>query len=343
MSKLGIQSLRVGIDPGALYIRAHLESKTEVSEPSIAALDYRSGDVVAVGRAAATRLRQRGAYLRECRPFVGGEVVHYEAARLLLRQVLDTVQKRAVWRPDVCIAVPRGIAPLALRTWTDVAAQAGARSAILVDRGAAAALGSDADLAAPTATAAIDLGVGMAAAVTAGGGYLATTSAAVGMGALKARLGAYLTATYDLFYDDELLRVALHDAASAAPAESERAVLLRGRCQADGTERLVTLTAAEILPQVQAYLDRLAMYLRHWLARVSPQGQADIYRNGVILTGGGSRLDGIATALAERLGVEVRLTPEPFGTVAKGALKALQRSGDWPYLLASAVTSERSK
>lgn len=343
MSQLGIQSLRVGIDPGALYIRAYLESKQEVSEPAVAALDYRSGEVVAVGRAAATRLRQRGAYLRECRPFVAGEVVHYEAARLLLRQVLDTVQKRAVWRPDVCLAVPRDMAPLALRTWTDVAVQAGARSAILVDRGAATALGSDADLAAPTATAAVDLGVGMAAAVTAGGGYLATTTAAVGMGALKERLGEYLVATYDLFTDDELLRFALHGAASATAADTERAVLLRGRLQADGTQCMVTLTAQEILPLVTAYLDRLAVYLRHWLARVSPQAQADIYRNGVILTGGGSLLDGIEGYLTAQLGVAVQASPNPFGTVAKGALKALQRSGDWPYLLASAMTNERSK
>ncbi len=343
MSKLGIQSLRVGIDPGALYIRAHLESKAEVSEPSVAALDYRSGEVLAVGRAAAKLLRTRGAYLRECRPFVDGKVAHYEAAQLLIRRVLDTVQKRAVWRPDVCIAVPRGISSLALRTWKDVAEQAGARAAVLVDRGAAAALGGDADLATATATAAVDLGISMAAAVTAGGGYLATTSAPVGMGAMTARIGRYLAEKYDLFYDDEVLRFALHDAASAVVTENARAVLLRGRLQADGTERMVTMTAEELYPVVQEGLQALAVYLTHWLRQVPPQAQEDIVHNGIILTGGGSLLHGIDTWLTGVLGVTVRATPEPFATVAKGALRALERRDDWPYLLAGTVASERSK
>ena len=343
MSKLGIQSLRVGIDPGALYIRAHLESKVQVSEPSLAALDYISGEVVAVGRAARAMLRTRPSYLRECRPFALGEVVHYEAARLLLQQVLDTVQKRAMLRPDVCLAVPREISPVALRTWKDVVEQAGARSVILIDRGAAVALGTDADLAAPTATAAMDIGIGMAAAVTAGGGYLATIAGDVGMGALTTRLGAYLSERYDLFYDDSLLKAVLQDAASAGSADDNRAVLLSGRRQADGTEYVVTVTAEELQPTVEDYLALLRVRTAHWLRRVPPQAQADIYRNGIVLAGGGSLLHGLAPWLTTALGVAVRTAPDPFGAVAKGALAALQRRDDWPYLLAGTMPNERSK
>ena len=106
MKRISMRSLLVGIDPGSLYTRVVVaDAQQEISEPSLAAVTTQ-GEVVAVGTEAAIRLRAEPRGLVAVRPFAGGVVAQQAAAQLLLQSILDKVQRGAVTRPTVCLAVP---------------------------------------------------------------------------------------------------------------------------------------------------------------------------------------------------------------------------------------------
>lgn len=338
MSKISIRTLRVGVDPGSLYTRVYVDGQgTELSEPSVAAADYVTGEVLAVGREAAILLRSKASQLYECRPFVAGEVRHYEAARLLLQSLLEKVQQQAVTRPDVCLAVPRSLTSVQKRAWTDVAYHAGARDTVLVDRAAAAALGAGADLARPQAVLAADIGLGMTVAVTAGGGYLATAYDAAGGGGVAAAIRRYLIEEQGLFADEETVRTLQREAAVAVQSVDNRTVALEGRSRADGTEQFYRVHSSDLYPVVQPAVEHIGAVIAGVLQACPPQAHADIAARGIILTGGGALLAGIDLYLRRRLGIPVVRTEEPFGRVAVGAAQALARRKEWPYLLEGAT------
>lgn len=338
MKKFSIQSLRVGIDPGTFYTRVYEDGRElELSEPSVAALDYVTGDILAVGTEAAILLRSKAGQLRECRPFEAGEVRHYEAARLLLQTLLEKVQQRAVMRPEVCLAVPRSISSVQKRAWADVAQAAGAKDTVLVDRAAAAALGSQIDIARPQAVLAADIGAGIAVSVMASGGYISSAYSPAGGEAVAKAIEKYVRDTYGVFGDSHAVATLQRDAAVAVQSVGERSVTLEGRLYSNGTAAVYTVTSRLLYPVLQPALRGMASLVEKVLRQCPPQAQSDIWRGGFQLTGGGSLLAGLDLFLTSQLGIPVLRADEPFGRVAVGAALALQRRKEWPYLLEAAA------
>ena len=164
MKRISMRSLLVGIDPGSLYTRVVVaDAQQEISEPSLAAVTTQ-GEVVAVGTEAAIRLRAEPRGLVAVRPFVGGVVAQQAAAQLLLQTILDKVQRGAVTRPTVCLAVPSLPSQVAVRAWLQTTRKAGVLETLLVDRGAATAIGTGWDPSRAEAVVAADCGAGADAA-----------------------------------------------------------------------------------------------------------------------------------------------------------------------------------
>lgn len=337
MSKISIRYLRVGVDPGSLYTRVCVEGREiKISEPSVAAADYATGEIVAVGTEAAILLRSKAGQLEEIRPFVGGEVRHYDAARWLLQSLLEKVQRQSVTRPEVCLAVPRSLTSVQKRVWTDVASHAGARSTVLVDRAAAAALGCGIDLEKPQAVLAADIGLGMTASVMAGGGYLVSAYDMQGGGGVAEAIRRFLSDTYGVFADAHAVRTLQREVAVAVASVDNRSVTMEGRLREDGTERIYTVHSTELYPVILPAVQHIATVLQRVLRACPPQAHADIVERGIVLTGGGALLAGLDLYLPSQLGVATVGMQEPFGRVAEGAVIALAKRKVWPYLLEGA-------
>ena len=63
------------------------------------------------------------------------------------------------------------------------------------------------------------------------------------------------------------------------------------------------------------------------LERTAPELAADIINKGIIMTGGGSLLDGIDRLLANETGLPVYIAEDPLTCVAKGTGLALNNIG----------------
>lgn len=330
MAKISLHTLEVGIDPGSLYTRLQVDAQ-QLSEPSLAAADFITGNIVAVGTEASILLKGAAERLRAVRPFVDGRVAEPEAARLLMERLLGKVQRGRVTRPAVCLAVPRELSAVEKRAWLDTTRHAGASSTILLDRGAAAVIGAGLEPFRPQAMLGVDLGVGMTAALLSCGGYVRTLYAADGGRAVTRSLQAYLREQTWLDVAPAVLNALQRDVLSTFGGE-DRSLPVTGRNLADGTLAELQIRAAQLQPLAQAQAERIARRLVRLLRKAPAEIPADLWREGIILSGGGSLLHGLAESLQELLGIRVKRVQEPFGTVALGAARALQKKREYRYL-----------
>lgn len=333
MKRISMRSLLVGIDPGSLYTRVVVaDAQQEISEPSLAAVTTQ-GEVVAVGTEAAIRLRAEPRGLVAVRPFAGGVVAQQAAAQLLLQSILDKVQRGAVTRPTVCLAVPSLASQVAARAWLQTTRKAGVLETLLVDRGAATAIGTGWDPLRAEAVVAADCGAGFTLTALSGGGYLANDYLPAGGRALSAALRAYLRETYGVMVEPATIQTLVREVAVCVPSVGETQQECTGRLLADGTLTEFTVTSTELLPLVREVTNVWLQRFRRLVRGLSAQAQADLLENGVRLTGGSALLKGFDLALAETIGIPVQVAKEPFGTVARGSMLALNRRAEWPYLL----------
>lgn len=330
MAKISLRTLEVGIDPGSLYTRLQIGGQ-QLSEPSLAAADFVTGDIVAVGTEASILLKGSTERLRGVRPFADGRVAEPEAARLLMERLLGKVQRGRVTRPAVCLAVPRALSPLEKQAWLDTTRHAGASSTILLDRGAAAVIGAGWEASRPQGMLGVDLGVGMTAALLSCGGYVRTLYEVDGGRAVTRALREYLERQAGLVVTPAVLQAVQREVVSTVGGE-ERALVVAGRRSADGTAAEAQLHAGLLQPLVRAQAERLAQSLARLFRGVPAEIPADLWREGIVLSGGGSLLHGLPETLQELLGIRVKRVSEPFGTVALGAARALQKKREYRYL-----------
>ena len=69
------------------------------------------------------------------------------------------------------------------------------------------------------------------------------------------------------------------------------------------------------------------------LENTPPELYADILKNGIYLSGGGSMLRGISKRLADKIGIEFHIANEPLLSVAKGTGVALKNVDRFSFLM----------
>lgn len=74
---------------------------------------------------------------------------------------------------------------------------------------------------------------------------------------------------------------------------------------------------------VQKLAARIAATARNVLESTPPELAADVAKNGILLTGGGSMLRGLAGYIAGELHVDVAIAPDPINCVARGTAASL--------------------
>jgi rod shape-determining protein MreB len=91
----------------------------------------------------------------------------------------------------------------------------------------------------------------------------------------------------------------------------------------DGGERTVTVTSTEFLPCLDAHVRPIAAALDEVIAETPESLLEDIRSEGVVLCGGGARLEGLDRALEAASGIDVRVDGEPQLCAVRGTGYAL--------------------
>jgi len=308
---------KIGIDLGSSSVRVYLRGEgIVVDEPSLAAIDVRSGRLVGLGGQAREAMRRTPRRIRLVRPVRAGAIADLAVVERVLQHLVTRAQGRQrLFRPEVVICVHAAATGDDRRALTQAAMSAGARQAWLIEAPMADAMGIGLPVAEAAPHAVCDIGGGttQVAVISLSGVVAAQTDEAIAT-AVQRRHGVAIDAEAA-----EAVKLAV---GAALPGGPPRAAEATGRGPA-GDLAPVTVTSAEVSEAIQPPLRAIAATIRSTLEQTPSALAAQLEAAGLHLAGGGALLAGIDRYLARATGLMVTVAEDPRTCAVRGTRRAL--------------------
>ncbi|MDJ1137188.1 rod shape-determining protein [Streptomyces iconiensis] len=311
----------IGIDLGTANTLVYARGRGVVlDEPSVVAIDSRTGKVLAVGAAARQAVGRTPGSIRATRPLKGGVITDFEATEGMLRHFIRAASGGRRGRsPRVVVCVPSGVTGVERRAVLQTASRAGARSVRLIEEPMAAAIGAGLPVHEARGSMVVDIGGGSTEiAIISLGGMVASHSARVAGDALDAAIATYVERQFAIAVGErtaEEIKMSLG---------SEQPVPVRGRDKNTGMPKVVELTPDEIREAVEPPVRSIVAAVQAAFDDCPPELYGDVMERGIVLTGGGALLHGLDERLVKETGMPVVVADEPLGCVALGTGRCLE-------------------
>jgi rod shape-determining protein MreB and related proteins len=296
-----------------------------LSEPSVVAIDERTGEVHAVGVEAKRMLGRTPGTISAIRPLKDGVIADFDVTEQMLRHFIQKVHQHRFAHPRVVVCVPSGVTGVEKRAVEEATLSAGARQAYLIEEPMAAAIGAGLPVAEPTGNMIVDIGGGTTeVAVISLGGIVVSQSLRVGGDEMDEAIVNYIKKEYKLLIGQQTAEEIKLEIGSAYRLKEEVSAEVRGRDLMTGLPKTVILTSEEIRAALDDPVTQIFDAIKSTLDKTPPELAADIMDRGIVLAGGGALL----TALDERLRHEtlmpVHLAESPLTCVAVGSGRSLE-------------------
>jgi rod shape-determining protein MreB and related proteins len=296
-----------------------------VFEPSVAAVDERTGKVYAVGEDARRMIGRTPATIRALRPLRHGVIADFEVTAEMLRYFIRRVGGGAFSFARVVLCVPSGITKLESDAVEEATLAAGARSVSLIEEPMAAAIGAELPVADPQGSMVVDIGGGTTeVAVLSLGGIVAWESIRVGGYEMDEALVRHANANHHLVIGPETAEAAKIASGSAWSTDHERDTEIAGRDRITGLLRRASLGSAEVRAALAPTVELIVDAVKRTLEITPPELAADISDRGITLAGGGALLRGLDRKLDAATGVPVSVADSPLTCVVLGAGRSLE-------------------
>jgi len=297
-----------------------------LNEPSVAAVEQASGEIMGIGLEAKRMLGRTPEGILAVRPMKDGVIANFEVAEKMLRHFLRTVLDRRILRvkPTVIVCVPSGITEVERRAVRDSAQSAGVKRLLMVAEPMAAAIGVGLPVDTPSGNMVIDIGGGTTnVAVIALSGIVCDASIRTGGDELDQSIVQYMRKNYSLLIGEPTAEAVKITIGSAAPLDPEVEMEVKGRDLISGLPKTVRVDSAGIRDAMQEPISQIVNAVRRALEATPPELASDILDHGITLTGGGALIRGLDRLLSEETGLNVRRDPDPLTCVVRGTGKIL--------------------
>ena len=310
----------IAIDLGTANTIIYYNDKVVVDEPSIVAKDRQTGKTVAIGRLAQQMHGKTHKNIETIRPLKDGVIADFDLCEQMLREFIRQVHTSRFSKPRMIVCVPSEITGVERRAVQDAAEFAGARRPVyVIEEPMAAAIGAGLPVHLPSANLIVDIGGGTTeVAVISMGGIVTAHSARVAGDDLN-------EAIVELFHKEFALDIGENTAesvkiqiGSAWPLAEELSADVGGRDAATGLPRTQLVTSEEVREALDGPVTMIVDAIKTTLERTPPELAADIIGHGLVLSGGGALLTGLAERVTNETGIHSYLAPEPLESVVLG-------------------------
>jgi rod shape-determining protein MreB len=299
-----------------------------LNEPSVVAVNRRDDRLVAVGLEAKRMIGRTPSHLHAIRPLRDGVIADFDLCEKMLAYFITRVHgSRRVAKPRMVICVPSGITGVEQRAVQEVAESAGARKpAFIIEEPLAAAIGAGLPVHEPTGNMIVDVGGGTSeVAVISMGGIVASRSVRIGGDEMDEAIIQFIKKEYGLAVGErtaEDIKIAL---GSAWPLDEELHAEIGGQDLVTGLPKTIVATTEEIREAIAEPVSAIVDAVGATLDKTPPELAADITVQGIVLTGGGALLRGLAARLAAETGMTVHVAKNPLQSVAVGSGQYLEQ------------------
>jgi rod shape-determining protein MreB len=305
-----------------VFVRGH---GIRVFEPSVVAIDERTGDVHAVGEEARRMIGRTPATIRAIRPLRHGVIADFDVTAEMLRYFIRRVDGSGLPFARVVLCVPSGITAVERDAVEEATLAAGARHVSLIEEPMAAAIGAGLPVAEPQGSMVVDIGGGTTeVAILSLGGIVVWESIRVGGYELDEAIIRYVDTDGRLLIGPETAESAKIACGSAQELPEPLETDVAGRDRITGLLRRTTLTADEVRTAIDQPLSAIVDTVKRTLEATPPELAADIASAGIVLAGGGSLLRALDRRLAAETGLRVSVAEAPLQCVVLGAGASLE-------------------
>ena len=317
------------------------KDKIVVDEPSVVAMDVKSGKPIAVGTTAHLMEGKESPGIRTVRPMIDGVIADFNAAEHMIRGLVKMVSSKRRWfspslRMVVCI--PSGSTEVELRAVRDSSEHAGGRDVYMIYEPMAAALGIGLDVEAPEGNMIVDIGGGSTEiAVISLGGIVTNKSIRIAGNELTADIQDHMERVHSVKVGPTLAeRIKLAVGSALPELEADEApedFVVHGPNRMTADPMTVPVSYHEIAHCIDSTIQKMEDAIKAALQQTPPELYGDIMRNGIYLTGGGALLRGLARRLSDKIGIPFIVAEEPLHSVALGTGVALKNINRFSFLM----------
>ncbi len=296
---------QIGVDLGTANTLIYCKGKgILLNEPSVVAIHRESGAVLAVGHAAKSMIGRTPDEILVVRPMRNGVIADLEIAQAMLKAFLEKANPGGVVRPLVTVCVPHGITEVERRAALETILRAGGKNGYIIEEPMAAALGADLPVREATGSMVVDIGGGTCqVAVVSFGGIVASSAAFAAGEKMDGDIVSYMKRVHNVLIGmstAEEIKVAV---GCAYPSQREETISVMGRDLATGLPRMVCVTSKEVQQALAPTVEAIVEAVQSTLEQTPPELAADIVERGIVLTGGGARLSGLAKQITDKTGI----------------------------------------
>jgi rod shape-determining protein MreB and related proteins len=319
----------IGIDLGTANTLIYVSGRGIVlREPSVVAVDQRTGEPLAVGEGAKLMLGRTPGTVAAVRPLRDGVIADFEKAELMMKHFISKASGgKNLFSPRVVIGIPSGVTGVERRAIEDAARGAGAREVHLIPEPVAAALGAGLPVEEATGNMIIDIGGGTTeVAVLSLQSTVFSESVRVAGDELTESIMQYMKKVHNLTVGERTAEEIKIRIGSAYPSNEydDLSMEVRGLHLLSGLPRTVVIKAPEVRESMSEPLSVIVEALKRTLEKMYPELAADIVDRGIVLAGGGALLKGIDTLISHETGIVVHVAADPLSCVVLGTGKALE-------------------
>ena len=320
----------IGIDLGTASVLVYVKGKGIVlNEPSVVAMDKNTGKLLKVGEEARQMLGRTPGNIVAIRPLREGVISDYDMTERMLREFIRKVAGFMLFKPRVIICVPSGITEVEERAVVDAGIQAGCRRVYLIEEPVAAAIGAGIDITKPDGHMVVDIGGGTAdIAVISLSGVVESASIKVAGDQFNEAVVKYMRRKHNILVGEstaEKMKIAI---GCVYPKEEETFMDVKGRCLLTGLPKTITVSSAEMLEAFEEPSERILESIHSVLERTPPELVADVSTNGIVMTGGGSLVEGFDKLITSRTGIATTVAENAIACVAEGTGRSLDMIGN---------------
>ena len=322
-----MQATDIGIDLGTASILVYIRGKGVVlKEPSVVAFDRDTNKIKAIGEEARLMLGRTPGNIIAVRPLRQGVISNYEVTEKMMKYFIQkAVGRRSLRKPRIAVCVPSGVTQVEKKAVEDATYVAGAREVAIIEQPIAAAIGAGIDIAKPCGNLIVDIGGGTTdVAVISLGGAVVSDSIKIAGDDFDEAIVRYMRKKYNLLIGERMAEDIKINIGSAFKRPEPVYYDVKGRNLVTGLPRVLKISSEDTEEALRETTSKIVDCIHSVLERTPPELAADIADRGIVLTGGGSLLNGLEDLICSKTGITTMTAEEPMTAVAIGTGKYVE-------------------
>jgi len=313
-------AIDLGTANSRVYVRGH---GIIITEPSVVAVNKKTGQVLAIGEEAKKMVGRTPGYIVATRPLVSGVVSDFEVTEQMLRYFIEKANRKRFLlnlRPRVIIGIPCGVTEVEKKAVCDAAKNAGARKVFLVEEPMAAALGARLAVQEAGGNFIVDIGGGTTdVAVISLGGIVISKTLKVAGDKLNEDIIQFAQEEYKLLIGERTAEIIKIGIGSAYPLKEKKQMPMRGRNLVTGLPEEILVSDEDIRRAMEKSIKQIVIEVKTAIEETPPELLADIMVSGIQMAGGGSLLRGLSTLIQRETKIPTKIIEDPMTAVVRGA------------------------